>query len=253
MLAMRPEQMESLAAAAVGEFEGRMLAHIEEYFPAHSAILGEEPLRATIRLGIERGQAHGFTAERDLHYTIPLMLLLGSFFEEDPLLPWVGAVLGDAKTPDPSQRAERLYDEAMAYLDAVMGEDGELLRGALERLVDRPLTERWEARSRHVEGQVVALLREVWPEKAGYVRPGVLVEVAQGAVAAARTHEVSGDLGPPLCGLFALLLGSGFAADPQFPWLTGILADRSAEGRPTKAARLHDAGTAFAGQWLARA
>ncbi len=253
MLTIRPEQMAVFADASVSRFERRMLGHIAEYFPAHYEIVGEQALRATIRLGVERGQAYGLTTQRDLYHYVPLMLLLGSYFDEDPQLPWAAAILKDEAVSDPGARAERLYDEAMAYLDAVAGEEGELLLAALKRLRERPVAQVWQPGSENVQTRVAGLLREVWPQKARRVGADALAQVARCAAQAARDYDVPGDLGIAVFATLMFMLGSGFSADPQFPWAAEILNDRSPEGRQRKAERLHEAGMKLADQWLARA
>jgi len=252
MLTIRREQMEALEAAAVRDFERRMLAHLRQFFPKHLAVLGEPTLRAVIRFGVGRGSIHGFTTEHDLCLYVDLMLLLGSLFDEDPQLPWADAILHDAGIPDSAERAERLYDEAMAFLDDAAGEDGQYLTRALVTLHKHPLKETWAPGPGKLEDRLLAHLRALWPQKYECVGAGPLgLMVHRGVEGAARNH-VAGDFGALVFVVLMFFLGSGFDRDPQYPWALAILGDASPASRAARAQRLDEASRAHLNAWMAR-
>jgi hypothetical protein len=45
------------------------------------------------------------------------MFLLGSGFDKDPQFPWAENVLNDKSIPDESTRVDRLYKEAMTFME----------------------------------------------------------------------------------------------------------------------------------------
>ncbi len=118
MLTIRREQMDTLGQDMQSRFEDFMVEHLRHYFPERSRELGEEAageaaLRAEIRIGIERAEEHGFTAERDVCKYLDLMFELGRDFDSDPALPWVRPILDDKSLPHPEDRINRLVAEAL--------------------------------------------------------------------------------------------------------------------------------------------
>lgn len=79
--------------------------------------IGETTLRRLIRHGIESAKGYNITTERGVVLYTALMFLLGSGFDKDPQFPWATAVLNDESIPDESTRVDRLYKEAMAFME----------------------------------------------------------------------------------------------------------------------------------------
>ena len=125
MLVMRETQMATFEQAAVHNFENRLLEHLEEFFPKHCEILGEEQARKAIRLGIERAKQYDLVSERDLHLYVGLMFMLGSYFDQDPQLPWAAKILTDENIVYPNDRADQLYDRAMVFLNEAVGKENQ--------------------------------------------------------------------------------------------------------------------------------
>lgn len=79
--------------------------------------MGETTLRKLIRDAIESAKAYNITTEYGVVLYTTLMFLLGSGFDKDPQFPWATAVLNDESIPDESTRVDRLYKEAMAFME----------------------------------------------------------------------------------------------------------------------------------------
>lgn len=251
MLTIRREQMDAFEAAAVRDFERRMLAHVKEHLPKHHAVLGEEILRRVIRYGIGRAEAHGFTAESDVCLYITLMLMLGSRFDEDPQLPWAEEILQDKSLSDPEPRIGQLHDRAMDYLDEVEGDEGEFWADALRELHKHPVDDAWLAGTGSFEQKMLAGLRRVWPAKVGSLgEPRVRLLIDRGRQTAERTG-LAAERGAAVCIVLMFLLGAGFIEDPQFPWAAGIVNEPGPSGRATRADRLQKEAIARTAKWLA--
>ena len=243
--------MKAFEAAAAKGFQDSMVEHVGEFFPKHLAVLGEPAIREVVSLGIDRGSIYGFVTEHDLCLYIDLMLLLGSLYDEDPQYPWVEAILNDKGIADNAGRAERLYDEAMAFLDAAAGEEGEHLTRALVALRKTPLKEAWQPGPGTLEDRVLAQLRALWPQKCERVGAGPLgLMIARGVEAAGGFH-VSHEFGALVYVVLMFFLGSGFGADPQHRWAQAVLNDASPAARAGKADRLYEAAMAHLEAWLA--
>ena len=250
MLRIRPEQMKAFETAAAKGFQDRMLEHVGQFFPKHLAILGEPAIREVVSLGIDRGSVYGFVTEHDLCLYIDLMLLLGSLFDEDPQYPWAEAILNDKGIPDSAQRSERLYDEAMAFLDDVAGAEDEYLAHALTTLRKRPLKDAVQPGAGKLEDRVLAELRAIWPQKCERVGAGPLGLLIHRGIQAAERYYLAGEFGVLLYVALTLVLGSGFDADPQHRWAQAVLGDASPSARAKKADRLHEAAMACLDAWL---
>ncbi|HUT32676.1 MAG TPA: hypothetical protein VNE39_04275 [Planctomycetota bacterium] len=251
MLRIRPKQVKAFEQAAAKSFQDRMVEHIREFFPKHLAILGEPAIREVVGLGIDRGSIHGFITEHDLCLYIDLMLLLGCLFDEDPQYPWAEAILNDKGITDNAARTERLYDEAMAFLDAAAGEEGEHLTRALVALRKTPLKEAWQPGPGKLDDRLLAQLRALWPQKCERVGAGPLGLMIARGVEAARGCHLSTEFGALVYVVLMFLLGSGFGADPQHRWAQAVLNDASPAARAGKAGRLCEAAMAHLEAWLA--
>jgi hypothetical protein len=117
MLRIHPEQAAAFEAAAVRDFEARMVGHLRRFFPEECRRLGaqgdEDGVRALIRHGIARAQTYGIVSEHDVTLYLNLTMALGRDFDRDALLPWARAVLVETELPEPSRRMARLYRETL--------------------------------------------------------------------------------------------------------------------------------------------
>ncbi|MBM4039868.1 MAG: hypothetical protein FJ290_15290 [Planctomycetes bacterium] len=248
MLRIRPKQMKAFEEAAAKGFQDRMVEHIGQFFPKHLAVFGEPAIRQAVSLGIDRGSVYGFATEHDLCLYIDLMLLLGSLFDEDPQYPWAEAILNDKGITDNATRAERLYDEAMAFLDDAAGQEGEYLTHALVTLRKTPLKDAWQPGPGTLEDRLLAHLRALWPQKCERVGAGPLGLMTHRGIQAAEKRRLAGEFGALVYVVLMFLLGSGFDADPLHAWAQGVLREGAGAG---KADRLYEAAAAMLEAWLA--
>ncbi len=124
MLRIRKQQNDALAEATRRSFEDRMVVHLKKCFPEHFKAIEEDGARALIRHGIERAGEYGIVAERDVCKYIDLMVIHGPDFDTDDRYPWAGEILNDQAIKSPTDRIERLYDEALARLEKQAEQEG---------------------------------------------------------------------------------------------------------------------------------
>jgi hypothetical protein len=48
---------------------------------------------------------------------VAMRFILGAEFDRDPLLPWASETLNDPSVQDPNDRADRLFTEAVRFLN----------------------------------------------------------------------------------------------------------------------------------------
>ena len=90
---------------------------LQKIWPAKCQQMGKSTLRKLIRSAIESAKVYNITSERGIVLFSGLMFMLGSGFDKDPQFPWAHKVLNDKSITDQKIRIDRLYKEAMAFLD----------------------------------------------------------------------------------------------------------------------------------------
>ena len=121
MLTISRLQMNLLEQVATKQHQQELLLHTCEHFPGHARYLGEQGLLRVIRHGCELAKKHGFETERDLCLYTDLTIMLGVGFDSDPQLEWAREILEDPLLVDPRSRMEDLWDQAMFYVERVLG------------------------------------------------------------------------------------------------------------------------------------
>jgi predicted transcriptional regulator len=254
MLVIRETQMAAFEQAALRNFENRLLGHLEEFFPKHREVLGEEQMRKVIRLGIERAESYGLVSERDLHLYVGLMFMLGSYFDQDPQLPWATKILTDENIIDPSARADRLHDRAMAFLNEAAGQESQFLERALRKARELPtsaLSRSGEDRQLSFGDHMLKLLHAWYPEKYQAVSDPVIRQLIRQGYQVARGHGLTDEKGIAVYLGLMFLLGGGFDRDPQHPWAEAVLRDATLIDPVKKGESLHQSAMAHLEQWLA--
>lgn len=225
MLVFSEAQMEAFREAAVVRSEQRLLTALADAFPGDFKRLGADGLLTVIRLGVVRAAAYDFDTEQQIYLYLTLMLMLGSFFDEDPQLPWVQARLTATAAMSPLQRIMAVHDTTMAYLDRMAGAENQHLIRALVRVRDFDLQgfERMETAS--FPFRCISMLAGLFPEKANLQGEAAMQKIYGLARQAALRHGIVSQSGIGLFTGLMFMLGAGFELDPQFPWVAPVLAD----------------------------
>lgn len=250
MLKIRKEQYEELGKISLKRFEDSMVEHIKEFFPENYDALGEAVVRNVIEYGVDRAEAHGFETEPDVNMYIDLMLLLGSHFDTDPQLPWVTAILEDETIADPVVRAEKLYDQAIEYLDHIEGPEDEYLVKALDEVGEISFEDLPLAPSDNIKNTTVSFLQRIWPEKCRALSADALNHLIRYGTESAHRYRITGQRGVVLYTVLMFMLGSGFYMDPQFPWAASVLKEESTINEAERIDRLYEEAMAFLDEWL---
>ncbi|MCP3135804.1 hypothetical protein [Pyxidicoccus xibeiensis] len=115
-LTIRTAQMEVLAADLRQRFEDRLREDLVRYWPDACRELGDAGLRGRVREGVERAQAHGVSAQRDVLRFLNVVFALGPGFESDVRYPWAADILGAPGVP-----AAVRMDQLCAHVQQVLG------------------------------------------------------------------------------------------------------------------------------------
>jgi hypothetical protein len=191
-------------------------------FEVDVEVLGELPAAELAELSLQRAAQHGFTRLGACWQYLSLMLVLGSGFDEDPLLPWARQVL-TREGADPEARLSALLDASLAYLDEISGTDGALYLKALRRACALRRSDLAEHVSDPPGNGVDALLRVVYPRKHAVVGRAGIAHAVRLAEGFASEHGLGDGEGVVLSSLLVFLLGAGFSRDPAHRWVDEAL------------------------------
>ena len=265
MLKIRKEQYEELGKISLKRFEDSMVEHIREFFTEQYDALGESVVRKVIEYGVDRAEAHGFETEPDVNMYIDLMLLLGSNFDTDPQLPWAAEILQEESMEDESMedeliedesiaepvgQVEKLYDQAIEYLDRIEGPEDEYLVNALDEFSDISFEELPLTRSEDIKNTTVSFLQRIWPEKCQVVGHAALPNFIRYGEESSHCYNITSQRGVVLYIVLMFMLGSGFDTDPQFPWAATVLKDESTINEAARIEQLYKKAIAFLDEWL---
>lgn len=228
--------------AAIAEQEKRAFArsmhgHLRGFAPHHAKAMGDAALERTIDLGISRAEGYGLTYRGPVQLYLELMILFGSAFDTDPMIPWAGRILADGGPEDQMARAELLHGRARGFFDSVFGPEYAYERAAIERLTAAHFEELPD--SPEFVKMAIARAREVYPEKVMVVGEGPLCELITRAGDAAAKVGLKTRQGVAVVAGMMFALGHGCLEDPQFPWIARAVGRLDAD-EPRRVRRLVD-------------
>jgi hypothetical protein len=224
MLTIRGEQIKVFEQNAKKSFESETVLHIAKFSPGQFAILGEETIRQIVSSGLERAEGYGFTNRGPARFYVELMFLLGSDFDTDPQYPWAAELLGGRVPSGQMNRADRLYQKTMQYIEAVAGQNFEFERDALNRVVG-PVALPFAGKD---AGDIAPFFKKIYPQKCQFLGDRILEEVVRLGVSVAEAYSRSSKASLLFTGLI-FIFGHGCLTDRQFPWIANTLA-RGAPG-----------------------
>ncbi|MBV6319527.1 hypothetical protein [Duganella violaceipulchra] len=252
MLVIGARQRAAFETAAVLRFEGEMLTHAGLYFPNHMAILGRQRARRVIALGIERAALYGLIGRSDVCRYINLMWMFGSYFDDDPLLPWASAILAERSRDDPSTNLARLARRALAEFAHMAGPEHAYLNRALLRLRHVLAQPKLLQDRDHLPAHLQGLLAALHPAKSARLTPPAYAALLAVAADKSAQHGLQGSEATLLIALSMFYAGSRFDTDPQHGWAGAALTSVDQDSAPQRLERLMKAAREQLALWLAR-
>jgi hypothetical protein len=250
MLVIRKEQIEVLKQVPLAVFKQKMVALLREDFPRDCEILGDEQIRKVLELGIGRAKGYGFDTRGDVCDYIVLMFKLGSFFDEDPLLPWAAELLKGREEFVPSDVIWDLYARAGDYCQSVAGDDGRYYRAALKKFHETPFESFAKAAAGDLTRELGTLIKGLYPQRHQASPEDILEKMGVLGRASAGGYGLETPEGTLLYCVLMFMFGSHFDRDPLHPWAGVVLKHSTIEESGTKARRLHEAAVIRVGQAL---
>jgi hypothetical protein len=229
---IRSEQLRVFEQNATRQFEDEMMAHSHGFAPLLCEIIGDEQLRVAIRSAITRATTYGFTNRGPVRLFVELTFLWGSAFDTDPQYRAIQSELLDSK--DQMQRAERIYEGFLEYLEKASGPGAANVHRALRNLL--AFARASLTFSEAFAGDMVREMRRLFPEKADYVGESGLRAIIEEAVDEACQYRFEADRHRALIVVLKFAFGHGATNDPLYPWIERTLKDErlEPEGRATR-------------------
>ena len=217
MLKISASQMLTMRAASIAGFTHEMVRHIRRFCPRLVHSLSSSELLGIVGVTIQQARARGFTRRGPLRLWVEFSFMFGSGFTEDPMLPWIGAVLTDNDEDDQMERAWRLHDLWPVYREAVLGPSHEFYVAALRR-VDS--ISELDTR-KHIPGNafIAEILGKIYPERLHHAGLQAHQQLVRKALT--MSHGIGSD-SPSDVFLIAILMsfvGHDCFRDPRHAWL----------------------------------
>ena len=236
MIAIRPEQFETLERKAHRDFEDELVAHLRGYSPRHASGVGEAGLRELIQSGLKRARGHGFRLRGSLRFFVECQVMFGHEFDADPLIPWAAREWGRKGWRAELERADAIHEIAMEYRRAVAGEKDEIEAAAIRRLVGRPVKELLEGDPGEMATR--QMLADVHPEKFERAPAEAVLGLLDRGNRAAALHGLPAAPGGRAMAALMFAFGRGAATDPQFPWIAANLHETREQAPGARAEKL---------------
>ena len=226
MLVIRKEQKDVMEAAAAVSFESELAGHIKDFSPLHADAIGDDAINNAVRLGIERAKTYGLTKRGPVRFFVEMMVMFGSEFDTDPLLPWANGVLTNPSIKDELERADILHEAMLEYFAEVAGKDKEHLFDSMRRFGKARL-EDFHTQGTRFSDAVMALLKTSYPQRCTYLGDEALQELIESGKEEARSRLITSAKGGGLLIVLMFQLGHAATRDPLFPWISAALNDES--------------------------
>lgn len=238
MLVIRKEQKDVMEAAAAVSFESELAGHIKDFSPRHAGVVGDDAINETVRVGIERAKNHGLTNRGPVRFFVETMVMFGSEFDTDPLLPWANGVLTNPSIKDQMERADILHEAMLEYVEAVAGKDKKHLFDSMRRFGKARL-EDYQTPGSRFDDAVLALLKNGYPQRCEYVGELALASLLEAGKEEARSRSITTAKGAALLIVLMFQLGHAATRDPMFPWISETLNDETVADPNDRLKSLH--------------
>jgi hypothetical protein len=219
------------------DFEHEMVAHLREFAPMHFQVLGPDGVRPIVHFALARAAPYGFTYGGPVQLYFEMMFLLGADFDTDPQYPWAARILRD-RGAGQSERADHLYDEVMAYVEAAGGPGREYARRALRKAREIPLAAAPHNRATF-EDDLIRAMQVSHPEKFAYVGEQPLRALLPAAIAQARNYSIATPAGVSLLAGLMFALGHGVVTDPKYSFIEHTLVNPAITEADRRVERLY--------------
>ncbi len=224
MLKIRKEQMDFLNHQRLEKFvEDELLPYVIQYFPIDYALLGESACLRALIIIAHRGTSFDYTTKAQLCSWTVLSLMLGTYLDKDPLLPWYGK-FQSRSFENPELHLSRIDRLADAYIKQTIGENGEHFLKALLKIYHMEL-ETFSTPDHSVRNKSLDLFETINSRKYDYVRGMHWDDFFNQAEQVFQQYEIKDPSAQTLLCCLLFLLGTRVSDDSIHLWVQNTLKD----------------------------
>lgn len=183
-------------------------------FPSRCRVLGSENLNLFLTHQQERAKHYNYLYYEDLKRYAFIAFYLGTYFDEDPLYPWVKTTLKEDESF--GVKVDSLMEEFQKLSEKTLGKDYLYFLEALEKLE--------KIREEEVEGfrtfeDVISTIKRIYPQRVKAIGEVLLYEEVKAQKEELRRLEMSNPLGAFTYMTVKFMLGSHVPKDPLYAWV----------------------------------
>jgi len=206
LLDMEKKQEEGMIEDLVVEFK--------TMFPKRCRILGDTHLVTVIKHCQKRASLYGYTHRDELSKYITLAFYLGTYFDEDPLYPWVQEILREDSSL--GVRLDSLNEKFLTLIDTTMGEDFSLMIEAFNKFLHIKKEYLTNLKD-HTE--IVKILTAIYPQRMQILGEENFRRIIESQYDKLKTYNMYTPLGVYTHASVVFLLGSKVDQDPLYAWV----------------------------------
>ena len=252
MIILRKEQQKTLYRIPRTRFENRLIAFVYRFYEREYNKLGKDQVKTVVQFAINRAKGNQYTTQRQVTYYLSIMILLGSYYDEDIQLPWARKRLTDLSVASPTRRIEKLWKETLEYLETTTGEENEYVIHAILRIRDLKLEDAPHSTGEEFAIDLCKLLLKLYPQKYQFQGEKINRELIKEGITKAGQFGIVGNGGRSLFIILMFVLGSGFYKDLLYPWATSILENKNIHNEENRIIQLHTAAVDYARSALSK-
>ncbi len=229
MITIRSEQFRAFDRAVLSGIENDIVDHCYLFSPHHTRALTRQHILYGVQHAMLRAKLYGITGYAGQKLYTELSLLLGSFFDIDPVHHWASRIL-NSYAPE-TVKLRELYLATLNYQKTVDGENHVFLYRSL--LMTRKIAESappssWEVRD------VVQMAKEIFPQKYEFIGESNFHMFASECLDSIRRAKFANPASMRLIFLMKFYFGSGCFNDPFHPWISASRSGRSLQVKAGK-------------------
>lgn len=238
MLTIKKEQQQAFAESNLKQFEEECLLHIRKFFPGHCTIIEEDYLRKTIRLGIVNSAKYNLKTKKNITLFLNCMLVMGSYFDEDPQYSWARIILTNNSDKNPDLKIELLAKETLKVFSDISGKKQIYLNRALLNFNENAIALYKEI----VEvkfSTIYQFLNSIFPKKYEILGETNIKQLVSLSAKSSDSYNLTLDASKNVYTVLMYIMGSQFDKDPQFTWAGEILNDNTISDQVEKTRTLY--------------
>ena len=200
-------------------FINELLIYFKEKDTFHANVIGDEGLKEVISLGIDKAKIYGLTRKSPVKLYIHMMLYLGSYFDEDPLLSWARDILKSSEFDGwQLQKANTLRSGFIDYLETVSGKKGEYLQSFM-----RACQEKMNKTEENISQKaMLSFIKTSYPQKYHYLGFELLLRLINHCDHLCTKNGFHSERSVLFLVCLRLVYGARMIDDPLFPWMKNV-------------------------------